>query len=526
MKIKKVLSIIWSSLIKPICVLPFVIIKLLFGMIRTVFGKITDKLRLSITFRITTLYAFIIAMTLLLLNTGIIMTTFSYILKSESDDLQKNLSLISTYMSDNNKIPDEHIKKLSEVSNISISIFDENQKLLFTTEEESSDTAFIDKYRTDNIFIESYNYNQMIIANLNTRNSNIPKNMFNEYGYALVLNDSIITDTSGYYVQIIDKLSKETAYARIFILSLLALDILLLVLIIIIGSAASKRLLRPIRVMTDTAKNISIKQLDTRLDISGSKTELKDLAITFNNMLDRIQLAYEQQNRFVSDASHELRTPISVIQGYTNLLDRWGKDDKKVLEESISAIKTESDNMKGLVEKLLFLARGDKGTQKVEKEDFYINELIDEIVKETRLIDNSHDIVSEKNESIKINADRSLLKEAVRVFIDNSVKYTPEGGRISLECYLWDHNAEILIEDTGIGISKKDLPHVFDRFYRADKSRTKQTGGTGLGMSIAKWIILKHNGTVRIQSELNTGTKVYINIPCGIAVPINSLSKR
>jgi signal transduction histidine kinase len=240
--------------------------------------------------------------------------------------------------------------------------------------------------------------------------------------------------------------------------------------------------------------------LGTRLDVSGSKNELKDLAKTFNNMLDRIQSAYEKQNQFVSDASHELRTPISVIQGYANLLDRWGKSDSQVLEESITAIKTESESMKELIEKLLFLARGDKDTQKLEKEDFYINELIDEIIKETALIDNIHEVTSMRNEKLLINADRSLLKEAFRIFVDNSVKYTPEGGKIKLECSPEKNSTIITIEDTGIGISEKDLPHIFDRFYRADKSRTKETGGTGLGMAIAKWIILRHEGTIKVLS--------------------------
>jgi signal transduction histidine kinase len=285
-------------------------------------------------------------------------------------------------------------------------------------------------------------------------------------------------------------------------------------LILIIGAATSKRLLKPVKVMTETVQNISISQLGTtRLDVSGSKNELKDLARTFNSMLDRLQLAYEQQNQFVSDASHELRTPISVIQGYAGLLDRWGKSDGQVLEESITAIRTEAENMKDLVEKLLFLARGDKDTQKLEKEEFYINELVDEIIKETKLIDTTHEVGCIRNEAILVNADRTLLKEAIRVFVDNSVKYTPEGGKIKLECYLDKGAAVVTIEDTGIGIPEKDLPKVFDRFFRADKSRTKETGGTGLGMAIAKWIVLKHGGTIKVQSKVNVGTKINVTLP-------------
>jgi signal transduction histidine kinase len=283
--------------------------------------------------------------------------------------------------------------------------------------------------------------------------------------------------------------------------------------IIFFGSKASRKLLAPIKIMTKTVKEISINVLDKRLDVRGSKDELKDLAKTANEMLDRIQKSVEQQNQFVSDASHELRTPIAVIQGYADLLDRWGKDDPQVLEESIAAIKGEAESMKSLVEKLLFLARGDKNTQRVEKADFMLSEVISEILKETILIDKSHNILNEQNEDFIIHADQKLIKEAIRIFMDNSIKFTPAGGTIRLNLYQKNDKALISIEDTGIGISKEDLPHIFNRFYRADKSRAKASGGTGLGLAIAKWIIDNHRGKVNVWSELNAGTVVRIELP-------------
>lgn len=288
-----------------------------------------------------------------------------------------------------------------------------------------------------------------------------------------------------------------------------------LISIIFFGSKASRKLLAPIKVMTKTVKEISINVLDKRLDVRGSKDELKDLAKTFNEMLDRIQKSVEQQNQFVSDASHELRTPIAVIRGYADLLYRWGKDDPKVLEESITAIKSEAEGMKGLVEKLLFLARGDKNTQRVEKSDFVLSEVINEILKETRLIDKNHNILNDQIEDFIIHADQNLIKEAIRIFMDNSIKFTPAGGTIKLNLYQKNKRALISIEDTGIGISQEDLPHIFNRFYRADKSRTKASGGTGLGLAIAKWIIDSHHGKIDVRSELNAGTVVRIELPLG-----------
>jgi two-component system, OmpR family, sensor histidine kinase ArlS len=302
-------------------------------------------------------------------------------------------------------------------------------------------------------------------------------------------------------------------YASILSGILFWFNILGIFFIAVAGSKASRRLLSPIDKMTKMVKNISINELDKRLDISGSKDELKDLAQTFNETLDRLENSVELQNQFVSDASHELRTPISVIQGYSNLIDRWGKDDPKILEESIASIKSEAEVMKNLVEKLLFLARGDKNTQKVEKLEFMLNEVIDEVIRETQMIDKVHDIKNINNEEIKIWADRNLLKEAIRIFVDNSIKYTPSGGSITLNSWAKGKNAIITIEDTGCGIAKEDIPNIFNRFYRADKSRTKASGGTGLGLAISKWIIEHHYGTINVTSQINVGTTIKVEIP-------------
>jgi two-component system, OmpR family, sensor histidine kinase ArlS len=325
--------------------------------------------------------------------------------------------------------------------------------------------------------------------------------------------ENIKADQGLLYIEFIKNTVEVSNYIGIIALSIFISDIVLLLIMLPIGSRVSRRLLLPVKKMTETVKSISVKDLNTRLDVRGSKDELKDLAKTFNDMLDRLQSSYELQNQFVSDASHELRTPIAVIQGYANLLDRWGKEDRAVLEESITAIKSESESMKILIEQLLFLARSDKHTQKVEMTDFKVNELIDEIVKETKVIDSKHEILNLYNEVLTINGDRNLLKEALRVFIDNSIKYTDETGVIKINSFTRNKQLIIEIEDTGCGISKEDLPHIFDRFYRADKSRTKGTGGTGLGLSIAKLIILKHRGNIEVQSKLGWGTKISILLP-------------
>ncbi|MCX7772995.1 MAG: hypothetical protein N2376_07785, partial [Clostridia bacterium] len=159
------------------------------------------------------------------------------------------------------------------------------------------------------------------------------------------------------------------------------------------------------------ANNISSQNLNLRLNVSDSTDELVEFALTFNRMMDRIEKAYEKQNQFVSDASHELRTPIAVIQGYSRMLERWGKEDKEILQESISAINKESKGMQDLVDKLLFIARNDKDTLVLVKEKFDMSELIQEMARDTRLLETQHEIRTFVEPNVMIYGDRSRIKQ-------------------------------------------------------------------------------------------------------------------
>jgi signal transduction histidine kinase len=238
-------------------------------------------------------------------------------------------------------------------------------------------------------------------------------------------------------------------------------------------------------------------------------------------MLDRINDSYRAQVRFVSDASHELRTPISVIQGYANLLDRWGKNDEKTLQESINAIKDEAANMKDLVEQLLFLARGDNDTILLQPEVFSLSDLAGEVVGEFTMIDATHQFEFRPGTGdIAVKADRGLIKQALRILVDNAVKYTDAGGHITLAASGDGVNATLSVSDDGIGIKPEAVGHVFERFYRADASRARATGGAGLGLSIAQWIATKHDGHMEVLSREGIGTRISIVLPAtGNTVP-------
>ena len=259
--------------------------------------------------------------------------------------------------------------------------------------------------------------------------------------------------------------------------------------------------------------DIDASRLDRRLAVDESQNELKDLAAAINGMLNRISAAYESQLRFVSDASHELRTPIAVIQGYVNLLDRWGKKDEKTLQESIEAIKSETESMKDLVEQLLFLARGDNETLQLHKQDFDCCDVIDEIITEAQMIHPDHNFQLDLKRPADIKADKQLFKQAIRILVDNSIKYSPSGEKIIIRVAAEEGSVHISVQDSGIGIAPEELPNIFERFYRSDESRARKTGGSGLGLAIAKWIVERHGGYFEVLSRLDIGTRITIVLP-------------
>jgi len=465
-----------------------IILKFLPKLLETLTTNIQRRLRFSISFKMTVVYTLIFSTTLFLLSTCLIIGFRFFLVNQVKDELTKYSTVAVNYAKLDNNPENLNVNTFSNLKNVTLSVFDKNEVLIYTTQKDKKNLSFYTATSVSPIINE---LNQELIF-VTTK---------------VILNDETL------FLQLSKSIEKENEYWVGFTLIILFVNILSLISTLGIGSKSSKKMLLPIKHMTKTTKAISINALETRLNVSNSYDELKDLAVTFNDMLDRLQTSYEIQNQFVSDASHELRTPIAVIKGYAGMLHRWGKDDKEVLEESITAIKGESENMQQLVEKLLFLARSDNNTQKTEVAQFYINELVEEIIKETKLIDLDHEISTNINEYAAIYADKKLLKQALRIFIDNSIKYTPKGGAINLNSYVKKNNLVLEIIDNGIGIPKDDLPYIFNRFYRCDKSRTKESGGSGLGLSIAKWIIGKHNGSIVVESKPKMGTTIIISLP-------------
>lgn len=263
------------------------------------------------------------------------------------------------------------------------------------------------------------------------------------------------------------------------------------------------------QMIEDALEHIDPENAEQGRPLSFGDSDLIGVEAAMNNLLLRMRDTMRQQSRFVNDASHELRTPIAVIQGYANMLDRWGKTDEKILDESITAIKNEADHMNYLVEQLLFLARGDAGRTSLSRQSVSTDAFIRDIYEESLMIDEKHRYRLKEGEASEVSVDPGLMKQAVRILIDNAAKYTPEGEEIILSYGKTDKGRSYLqVQDLGRGISESELPHIFERFFRADDVRA--SAGTGLGLSIAKWIVDKHGGHFEVLSRKDLGTRIRI----------------
>lgn len=289
---------------------------------------------------------------------------------------------------------------------------------------------------------------------------------------------------------------------------------LLATLMVIFFYFVVRTVFRPIEEMSQKVNRLNLQNIhEERLLVEKSKDELKELAEGINRMLDRMEETYDAQKQFVSEASHELRTPITVLQGFSSMLRRWGASDPDILAESVEAIEGEAKSMQELVEKLLFLSRHERRKLPFSKEWFDMAELIREMEKETVYMSEERNFSCPVCDSVRVYGDRQALKQAFRVFLDNAVKYTEKGDTITLSCKNRNGACEITIQDTGFGMQEKDLEGIFGRFFRADTVRGKNIEGHGLGLSIARLIVDAHAGKITVTTQYTKGSSFTVTLP-------------
>ena len=282
-----------------------------------------------------------------------------------------------------------------------------------------------------------------------------------------------------------------------------------------VGYWLSRRALSPVDAITRTAREISGTNLGNRLERLQTRDELQRLSDTLNDMLSRIEAAFEQVSRFTADASHELRTPIALIRAEAEIALRKSRDEAEY-REALRHILLEAERTSSLVETLLSLARADAGREVLDLQPVNLREIVQSAARHWRPLIAAQNLQFRENiaeRAFLVLADRPALSRLLNVLLDNAVKYTPGPGSIELTLEEKDGKAIVGIRDTGIGISAEDQPKIFERFYRADKARSPETGGAGLGLAIARWIVKQHRGSVRVQSSPGNGSTFLVELP-------------
>lgn len=291
-------------------------------------------------------------------------------------------------------------------------------------------------------------------------------------------------------------------------------------LVLLLASAGgyflARKSLAPIASMNRQTQRITAERLSSRLDISNPRDELGRLATTINELLTRLETSFKEQQRFIADASHELRTPLAVLRGETEV----ALSKTRTIEEyeaSLALIKDEAERLSHIVEDLFLLARQPvDAPASLVKEPLSLNEVVRDCARAAQVLAMHKGVRLKTNGDsppIVINGDDELLKRMMLNLLDNAVKYTPEGGEISVALARQNGDAQIEVRDTGIGIPRAEHARIFDRFYRVDKARSRALGGAGLGLSIVRWIVEVHGGKVEVNSAPGRGSKFIVRLP-------------
>jgi heavy metal sensor kinase len=299
-------------------------------------------------------------------------------------------------------------------------------------------------------------------------------------------------------------------------------------LLLLVAAAAgywmSGRALRPVDRIARTAEHIEAQNLSARLPLSGTGDELDRLSATLNSMFGRLEASFRRMTQFTADASHELRTPVAVIRTTAEVARSKPRSEEEYAK-ALDRILAESERTTRLIEDLMLLARADAGADGIVLVPMDLADLVRESCAEAKVLAEAAGVrlITREFWECPVRGDDQALRRLMLILLDNAVKYTPPGGSVtvslSVERRPGDETAVVEVRDTGIGIAPEDLPHIFERFYRAAKDRSRASGGSGLGLSIAHWIAVRHGGEIRAESTLGAGSVFCVRIPVRSALP-------
>ena len=315
-------------------------------------------------------------------------------------------------------------------------------------------------------------------------------------------------------------------------LSLFRRYLLMLAPLLLLAAASggywlSRKALSPVDAITRTARNIGGSNLGDRLEKLTTGDELQRLSDTLNEMLARIENSFLRMTQFTADASHELRTPISLIRTEADIALRKSRGNEEY-REALRHILLEAERTSSLVEELLSLARADSGRESLHLAPLDLRTAIADTANEWRQLVESRNLQFTQaiaDCELPVLADRRAVERLLAILLDNAVKYTPPPGVVELRLEARHGNAVIYVRDTGIGIAEQDQSKIFERFYRVDKARSREFGGAGIGLAIADWIVQQHRGSVAVQSSIDNGSTFFVEFPLQPASAVLELSQ-
>jgi heavy metal sensor kinase len=293
-------------------------------------------------------------------------------------------------------------------------------------------------------------------------------------------------------------------------------------LAVLVGLFLAGRALKPMKTITQTARELSAGDLSRRIGLGGPNDEIKQLADTFDAMLARLEAAFRSQQSFVADASHELRTPLTILQGHADLALSDPRADPRQYRRALEVVSAETQRLSRVVARLLTLARADAGSLTVVREPVDLAELCEETVCRLRPLAEKRTLAYEGPAPLIVEGDADWLRQLLLNLAENALHHTESEGAIRIIAERLSGQVRVAVHDDGCGIAPEHLAHLFDRFYRVDKARSRARGGAGLGLAIARWIVDRHDGTISLRSQPGVGTTAEVTLPAPQEAPQNT----
>ncbi len=427
---------------------------------------------------------------ILLVNTSIYFLFYKISAENELSRLSNETNTIVETLQANPDVPRSQLLKAFVPENGIIRVIDQNGEELIPT------------------ITKSESYTQLAYEFIDHEKRTIEKDEQGHY-IAVVMKPIIWENGEVATLQVANFLIALDEMMHTLFYVLVAASLIILIPTVIAGNLLSKFVIQPIQKLIETMKiNIHDKNWQLIEVENESKDELYEMVTTFNELMRQLKESFKKQEQFVSDASHELKTPLSIIKSYAELLKRRGKANPELITESIDVIEQEAERMQLLVNQLLDLA---KNKQAFPHEPI---DLVPLVKKVHRIFADAYDRkihldIAEK--SVLIKGNEKQIEQVVYILLSNAIKYSEK--EIALHLYVKQQFAVLDVIDKGIGIPEEEQKRIFDRFYRIDKARSRQTGGTGLGLAIANEIVKHHGGTIEVVSEIGKGSTFTVNIP-------------